>query len=159
MFHKFTIFRGPKRYPWQHLTFKRPHRVNFTNIFCSAYLHLYNTFCLIVQMAHFFGIWLNMLILTLSNREVCVLKKIVSKMLMKLSQGLPRLLLGVNFINPFVKSSNLWAHRVWHNQFHQLKFTQLYQYTQLEVTPNFNEVRSATYASKFNVNLLCKSCL
>ena len=25
--------------PWQHLTFKRLHRVNFTNIFCSAFLN------------------------------------------------------------------------------------------------------------------------
>ena len=45
------------------------------------------------------------------------------------------------------------AHNVWCNQFHQQNFMKLYQYTQLEVTPNFYSEHSAPYASKFNVNL------
>ena len=60
---------------------------------------------------------------------------------------------GVNFNNPLVKSTNVPAHRVWRNQFHQQNLAQLYKYTQLEFTPNSNSVRSV-YVSKFSINLL-----
>ena len=36
-------------------------------------------------------------------------------------------------------------------EFHQQNIIQLYQYTQIEVTPNFYPVNSAPYASKFSI--------
>jgi len=50
--------------------------------------------------------------------------------------------------------ANALAQVVWWNQFNQQNYNQIYQLTVLEVTPNFNALRSMPYSNKISVNLL-----
>ena len=75
------------------------------------------------------------------------------------SLSLSLFFLGVNFTNPLALSANALATRVWRNQFHKQNFTKLYQYSLLEITPNFYAVHSVPYASKSSVNLLTPKLL
>ena len=65
----------------------------------------------------------------------------------------------VRFTKPLAQSANTPTHRVCLNHFHQQNLAQLYQYTQLEVTPNFSTLPSLLYASKFCINLQAKKLL
>jgi len=62
---------------------------------------------------------------------------------------------GVNFTNLLVLSANALEINILRRQsvfgtiqFHQQSYDQLYQNTQLEVTPNFYAIRSLLYTSK-----------
>ena len=49
--------------------------------------------------------------------------------------------------------------KCWRTQFQQQNFAQLYQYTQLEVMPNFYILRFVLYASKFSIKLQAQKLL
>ena len=65
----------------------------------------------------------------------------------------------VNVTNTFDQSANAPVQRVCLNQFHKQNFAHIYQYTQLDVTPNFYALRSAPYVSKLSVILQAQKLL
>ena len=72
------------------------------------------------------------------------------------SLSLSLFFLGVNFTNPWALSANAVANRVWRYQFHKQDFTKLYQYSLLEITPNFYAVHSVPYATKAAYKMMVK---
>jgi len=66
---------------------------------------------------------------------------------------------GFNFTNPLAQSANAVLQDVLWNQFHRQNFAKVYQYTQLEVMPNFYTLHSMLWASKISLNLRAQKLL